>query len=911
MLDFAVQDTMLENGLKILLVEHRLAPITSVWIWYRVGSRNESPGITGISHWTEHMCFKGGKEFGKGEIFKAVSRVGGYNNGMTSTDFTVYFETVPAAYAELALRIEADRMTNARFDPQEVEAERTVIISEREGAENFPQFLLQEELALMAYRVHPYRWSVIGWKSDLKAITREDLWNYYKTYYAPNNAVLVIVGDFETEQMLQEVQRYFGAFSGHFINREVRSQEPPQEGERRFVLQRPGTTSYIAMAYHIPQAGHPDEPALRVLTSILSGTGAIAWLAPSAGGWKTSRLYRALVETELATEAACTLIPAQIDPGLGYFQATVRTGVAPERVEEALLNVIEEACTAPPSEEELERAKTQIRAAAAYAGESATGLASLLGRAEMTGSYRAIFELLPQVEAVTAEDVWRVAQTYLQPSNRTIGVFMPTDASDKKTASGGGKYTATYAAQALAAQRGSFPASPQSLLDTGLESRHNVSLGVNPPCFFYIGLEIFRQAQRARLDNGLRVVACRYGVTPAVTLAGAIRAGGCLDTEAQAGRAAFSAATMERGTQKRTFREIAEALDGIGATFSLSASLEYVNFGGTVLSEKADLLLDIAADILQHPIFPPEECEKVRTEILTSLQEAEDNTRVAAVKAARKLLYPAGHPAHVWEAGELATVERLRREDLMAYHQQALRPEQTFIVLVGDMEAAQLIELAAKHFGSWRSESHISLPDLSASPPKDVLSQEVLMPAKSQCDIVLATTGVSRLHEDYLALDFATRLLGQLGFMGRLGKTVRDEMGLAYYCFADMSVSRGNGMWRAQAGVNPANVALALETMRQQIQKMQQELVSEEEYEELLANRLGSLQMLLETKNSVAASLLNIELWDLGADYYERLPDLIKQITRERILEAARRYFPAEAYVRVIVGPGGAWQKAL
>ncbi|MBU0610337.1 MAG: insulinase family protein, partial [Armatimonadetes bacterium] len=427
MLDFPVRETVLDNGLKVLTVEHRAAPITSVWVWYRVGSRNERPGITGISHWTEHMCFKGGAEFGKGDIFKEVSRVGGMNNGMTGNDYTVYFETLPSDHAELGLRIEADRMGSARFEPDEVTSERTVIISEREGAENYPQFLLAEELSLAALRTHPYRWSIVGWKADLQRITHADLWSHYKSFYAPDNAVLVAVGDFETEAMLADVQRLYGGIEGHADVPEIRSVEPPQEGERRIVLRRPGTASYLAVAYHVPPAGHEDEAALRVLTSILSGTGSLSWMAPGGGGWKTSRLYRALVDTELATGAGCSVTPRQMDPGLGQFSATARVGVEPERVEEAMLRVIDEACAAPPTDDEMQKAKTQIRAAIAYTGEGATGIASLLGQAEMVGSYRDVTALDAKVQAVSAEDVLRVAQAYLTPNNRTIGWFVPTD----------------------------------------------------------------------------------------------------------------------------------------------------------------------------------------------------------------------------------------------------------------------------------------------------------------------------------------------------------------------------------------------------------------------------------------------------------------------------------------------------
>ncbi len=864
MLDFPVRETVLDNGLKVLTVEHRVAPITTVWVWYRVGSRNERPGITGISHWVEHMCFKGGIEFGKGDIFKEVARVGGYNNGMTSTDFTVYFETVPSAHGDLGLRIEADRMANARFDPDEAAAERTVIISEREGAENWPTFLLGEETALAAYRTHPYRWSVIGWKADLQQITHADLWDYYKACYAPDNAVLIAVGDFETEAMLAEIRRLYGGIEGRARVPEIRSHEPPQQGERRFYLRRPAPAAYLDMAFHIPEARHPDGPALQVLTSILAGTGAVSWLSPAAGGWKTSRLYRALIETTLASAAGCNLTPGQIDPGLGHFTATVRVGVEPEAVEEAVLAVIAQATAAPPSEDEMSRAKTQLAAAVAYAGESATGIASLLGQAEMVDTYRRLPEMHDRLQAVTAEDVLRVAQTYLTPENRTTGWLIPTG------------------------EPGGAP--PDSTPG-------------NFRVFRYTGLEILRQAERRRLENGLQVVACRLDATPSVSLAGAIRGGSVLDSAEQAGRARFTAAMLERGTETRTYQELSAALDGIGATFGVGAALECLTMGGNALARDLGTLLDIAADQLRRPVFPETEMERVRTEILTQLREREDDTRTVAQKRARQLLYPSGHPYGVWEAGETPTIEALSREDLVAYHQQAVRPDETVLVLAGDIDPLEAIGQVGERFGDWEASGAVCWPGLSAAPPPEIEVEDVLLAGKTQCDIVIASPGVPRTHEDYLPLRFATMVLGQLGFMGRFGATVRDQLGLAYYCFATTQESYGDSMWLAQAGVNPRNVQLAYDTMLAQMRLMQTELISDQEYADLVANQLGALAMLLETKAKIASVLLQIERFGLGVDYYERYPDLVWSVTPEHILQAAQQYFRPEAHVRVVAGP--------
>jgi zinc protease len=854
-----------------------------------VGSRNERLGITGASHWVEHMLFKGAREFGKGDIFKKCrASTAAVNNGMTGNDYTAYFETLPseARRPGAAHRGRPHGHTPSSI-PTRSPPNAASSSPNAKGAENYPQYLLGEEMSTAAaFRDHPYRWSVIGWKADLREITHGDLWSHYQQFYAPDNAVLVVVGDFETEAMLRRVRELYGGLAGRAQVPPIRSVEPPQEGERRFTIRRPGSAAYLQVAHHIPAAGHPDEPALRVLSSILSGTGPIAWLSPSAGGWKTSRVYRALVDTGLASSASASVTPRGIDPGLGGCHATVRVGVEPKRVEEAVLRLIGEATAAPPTADELQRAKTQLMAAMAYAGESAAGIAALVGGAEMLGGYQRVARMADEIMAVTAEDVLRVAQTHLTENNRTVGWFIPTEAG------GGGDCRAGACTPPM-------DGGPHDMVGAQVPA---------PQGFFYTGLDLFRNARRETLDNGLRVVAARSAVTPSVSLAGSIRGGGTLDTDGKAGRARFAMTMLDRGTTSKSKEEIAGALDGVGATFGVGAGLEATGFGGNCLNDNLELLLDTAADVLMNPAFPPDECEKARSEILTSLRESADDTREVATRAARQLLYPAGHPYHVWERGERETIEAMTREDLVACHQAAARPDQTVLVLVGDVEPERAVALVAERFGNWRATGPAPVVYLAARPPDQTRSQNLLMPSKTQCDIVLATTGVPRAHEDFYALDFATRVLGRLGFMGRFGKTVRDELGLAYYCFAVAPESYGDAIWTAAAGVNPQNVPLAIDTMLEQMRVMQEEPVSEAEYDELVANQLGALAMLAETKGRIAGALLKLEIWELGADFYERYPDIVRGVTREQILEAARRYFPVVAQVRAVAGP--AWREA-
>jgi len=418
-----VHHTMLDNGLTVLLKEVHTAPVATCWIWYRVGGRNETPGLTGISHWVEHMMFKGTPAFPKGEIMRLVNKNGGVLNGFTAQDHTVYFETLPADRIELGLRIEADRMANSVFDPDEVASERTVILSERQGAENSPGFLLGEEVVAAAFQVHPYGHQVIGWKEDLRRISRDDLWRHYRTYYGPHNALLVLVGDFEIAAMSGAVEALFGPIPAGPTPPPMDVVEPPQRAERRVTLRQPGTTAYFQAVYHVPDARHPDYFPLLVLDAVLSGAKPMSLSDPSVTN-KSARLYRALVETELATSATSGL-GSSLDPGLFRFSATVRAGRALDEVEAAMLAEIQRVADEPVEEAELAKTIKQSRAQFAYANESVSNRAYWLGRMEILESYRLLYTFLDRLSAVTAADVQRVAQAYFRAGNRTVGWFVP------------------------------------------------------------------------------------------------------------------------------------------------------------------------------------------------------------------------------------------------------------------------------------------------------------------------------------------------------------------------------------------------------------------------------------------------------------------------------------------------------
>lgn len=419
-----IRKVTLSNGLLVLLKEIHTAPLISQWIWYRVGSRDETPGITGVSHWVEHMQFKGTPQFPAGMLDKAISREGGFWNAMTYLDWTTYYETLPAEGIDLALRLEADRMVNSLFDPQEVAAERTVIISERQGNENEPLFRLNEAVQETAFRVHSYRHEVIGDMADLQTMQRDDLYAHYRTYYRPNNAVLALAGDFETERMIDRVQQLYGAIPAGEIQQRLIDAEPVQNEERRVTVEGPGETTYVQMVYRVPQASHTDFFPLMALDSLLSGPANLNMFSDGISN-KTSRLYRSLVEKEVAISVHGSF-QATIDPYLYTVMAIVHPESGVEQVVASVDEQIQHLQQTPPSESELARAVKQARAIFAYGGERITNQAFWLGFSEMFATYSWYESYLANLAAVTPEDVQRVACTYFSPARRVLGVYLPT-----------------------------------------------------------------------------------------------------------------------------------------------------------------------------------------------------------------------------------------------------------------------------------------------------------------------------------------------------------------------------------------------------------------------------------------------------------------------------------------------------
>ena len=414
--DLKVTEKVLPNGLKVLLKEEHKAPVVTFQIWYKVGSRNEKLGTTGVSHVLEHMMFKGTKKYGPKQFSQIVQRNGGNDNAFTSKDYTAYFENFASDRIAISLDLESDRMQNLLLDPKEFLSERDVVKEERRmRTEDDPTSTMVEQMTAAAFIAHPYQWPVIGWMADLGSITRDDLADHYRRYYAPNNATIVVAGDFETKTLLPLIEKYFGPIPPGPAVPKVGAVEPRQVGERRIIVKQQAELPAVFAGYHAPDIKHADSFALEVLQGILSSG-------------KSSRLYKALVyEKQLALYAGGDYDNVANDPKLFYVYAGVMPGKTTDEVEQALYAEIEKLKETPVADDELQKAKNQIEASFIMGQDSIFYQAMLLGQFETVANWRLLEGYVENIRAVTKEDVMRVAKQYFSEDNRTVGILVPLE----------------------------------------------------------------------------------------------------------------------------------------------------------------------------------------------------------------------------------------------------------------------------------------------------------------------------------------------------------------------------------------------------------------------------------------------------------------------------------------------------
>jgi zinc protease len=427
----------LDNGLRVIVREEHTAPLASVWCWYRVGSKDERPGRTGVSHWVEHMNFKGTTNIPRDQVKGIIEQFGGTWNGYTWIDQTAYLETATRDALDRMLFIESERMARCLYHPDDCESERTVIISELQGGENDPDMLLDQELTATAFKAHPYRHPTIGWLTDLQTMTRDDLLGHYQRYYIPNNATLVVAGDVDADEAFRRIEHYFSGIAAGPEPDRIRAVEPDQGGERRVTLRREGTTAYLKAAFHAPAATDPRFVSCLVLDAVLTGAkGVNLWSSfRTPPPQRSARLYRALVDSGLASSVSGAMLPTA-QPFVYTLSATATDGVSLSSIEERLLEVLDAVRRDGITAAELARARRQLHARMVFDDDSVTSIAHQLGYFDTIASVDRFLSLPEAIAAVTLDDVGEAARQLGVPDNRTIGWFEPVRSGEAPEAEG-------------------------------------------------------------------------------------------------------------------------------------------------------------------------------------------------------------------------------------------------------------------------------------------------------------------------------------------------------------------------------------------------------------------------------------------------------------------------------------------
>ncbi|MDH7603241.1 MAG: pitrilysin family protein, partial [Armatimonadota bacterium] len=859
--------------------------------WFRVGSRNEYTGITGVSHLLEHMLFNSSKNYKKGEITRLIRGKGGLENAATWTDFTYYWQLLSSEHLELSLKTLAERVGNALLLEPELEKERTVVLSELEGHENDPGWLLYHGLLATAFQAHPYQWPVIGWRSDVENITRQQLVRYYHTYYHPNNATLVLVGDFDSKKALALVRKYFSHKPPAALPKQPYTREPAQRGRREFNLTLAGSAARVLLGYHAPAMTDPDSYALMVLDQVLSGG-------------RSSRLYQALVETGLAT-SAWSSADLRRDPGLFVLGATARQGIRCSEIEQALLKEVEKIKTEPVAQDELAAAKNQLEAYLVFQNDSVSDQGEQLGYYNTVANWRYLQTLIPRIKSVTPERLLAVARKYLTEENLTVARFVPSSgiASSANTA------TAAAAAKS-SAETQLTPTSQLEQQPSGVVSdKLPLSAEAAPTKTHRHQAKPKDRSEPHRivLANGIVVIVLENHANPTVAVAGNLKAGSYFDPQGKHGLARLTAEMITRGTNRRSALQIAREIDFVGASLETSCDVESMDFSAKCLTKDFPLILDILADVLRNPSFPQDQFEKAKSEMLSQLFQTKESPALQASRAFYNAAYPPGHPYHAPTIEEEAVdLRAIQRQDLLAFHRSYYRPDTMILVIVGDVDTEEAFDLVNRCFGDWSAEGPAPSVHIPAvSPPQKPTTISVPMADKSETAILFGhPLNLKRSDPDYYAVRVMNQILGGAGALASLlGQEVREKRGLAYDVYSTFEATLGPGPWYASLGTNPKDVDQAVKVLKETISLFKRKGPSKQQFEQAREFVIGVFPIALETNAGMARALLNAEFYGLGLQYLKNYAKIYRSVTLEQVKAAAAKYLTPENAILVTAGP--------
>ncbi len=901
-----VAEYRLKNGLKVLLVENHTAPVITLLVLYKVGSRNEAVGYTGATHFLEHMLFKGTKEHnpdhGNG-IDDLLTQIGAYWNATTWFDRTSYYEVVPNEYMELCIKLEADRMRNLLLRQEDHDSEMSVVRNELERGENFPEDALEKELYAVAFREHPYHHPTIGWRSDVEGVPMERLREFYNTFYWPDNATVILVGDFEPENALKMMEKYYGQMpAAPKPIPDVYTVEPPQEGERRLEINRVGDLARVWLGFHVPEAVHPDNYPLAALRHILG-----------SAYERSSRLYKALIDKSLASDAFARHDDLR-DPALFIVGATLNPDVEVKAVESALFEVLDELARVPVSADELERAKSANRKGTILSKADPSSLAFMLGEAESKADWHWLIEYDDKFDQVTAKDVMRVVQKYFVKENRTVGTFIPKEDSPSLDDLDGEEVDGvdvviedevdSPVTQAVAGGNGT------PVTDSGEDLKKLLAL--RPPAVKVERGELRKwtfaeKTVKKVLPNGLTLLFLRNPGTDSVGITAIAKAGKYFTHKTNGSIAEVVSDLLTKGTENYTKLQIAEELENMGIPGSLEFSADNfrASFGTHLVVEDLPLFMKLLADVLRRPLFLDDELAKTKIEWQARYTEAINNTKMQAWNRLKRAIYQDGHPFYEKTFEEqLNELMALECDTLRTVHKQLYSPKSTTIVIVGDTELEPTVELVTKYLGDWEGKEADQIIVPAVAPLNQKQRLEINLADKKSTDVVIAhPTTLLRKAPDFYAAKLANAALGQDTITSRLGNVVRDRAGLTYGIHSSFSdTAFGSAAWSISFSVNPINVDRALRLVTEVVNDYLENGISEDELSKEAGRAVGSFTVGLASSLGMSRALAEFEFLGLGVAELDKVVANYAATTKEQVNAAMKKYIEPANAVTVIAG---------
>jgi zinc protease len=923
-----VSRVVLPNGLTVIIQERHTAPVVTVSMCYRVGSRDEARGRTGLAHFIEHLMFKGTRRHPKGEIDRITLRNGGSNNAFTTADYTAYHFSFPRDRWQVALEIEADRMRGSQFPEGDFEPERQVVMEERRSGEDDPAERLEEETRAITFVAHPYGSPVIGWMADLQRLTRDDVMAFYRGRYVPANAILVIAGDVATRSALAAARRAFASVARLSIPPRSTITEPAQAGGRRVAMRLDTDIPRLLMLFHTPRRGHPHTYALALAAQVL-------------GDGKSCRLYQRLVECDQVATAVSVDAADDLDANLTSIAVEMKPGADPVAVEAAVWEEVQRLGREPVGAEELRKARNQLEAAFIMDQASTEDLALRLGDAEALTGLGYLQSYVERIRHVTPTELQRVAAVYLVADRSTVGVLTPRGGKRE----GGGEREREGARErggeggrwALARGSGVPKEAGFAYRSSSRSATPSLPRSVSPSLPHSLAPSLAPlPAHRRVLANGLVLLALENRTLPVVTMAALVRAGAREDPPERAGLAAMAARMLDEGTQERSALELATAIESVGGELGASAGRETTAVHVTSLSRDVDVAAAVLADVLRRPRFAPERLEPERQRALADLRAIRDDPTEVAERAFYEMVY-GDHPYHRPVEGYEKTVAAITSDDLRAFHQRCYLPERTTVVIVGAVDAERGLDLLARLFGDWEgakgrkgeggtergSEGARERGRAGSAPTiaPGVIAPSLVPPVagakrgtrrivldKVQAAVMLGHVGVARRDPDFIPLEVLDTILGTGAsgtFTARIPYQLRDVQGLAYSVGSSITGTAGllPGVFEASLATKPQNTQRAIAGLLREIRRIREQPVTPQELRDAIAYLSGSYVFAFETDDALADYLLSTELYGLGINYRQEYLRRVRRVTRADLLRVARAHLHPEAVSVVIVGP--------